>query len=149
MQEVIYTDTDGDLITITTDPEFQEALASKVTTFSVTEQPETDLREPWELVEDPSVQRTQVAPPGVGSGVSWSEVLKFWVNGEEVNIKNPSPSVTLLDWMREAKGMTSTHLGCGGGGCGICTVVLVDPSGKSVPSTVACVACAPWTAATL
>ena len=35
--------------------------------------------------------------------------------------------------MRETRGLTGTHLGCGEGGCGICTVVLVDPSGKTVP----------------
>jgi len=131
--QVVYTDTEGDLITITTDAELQEALTSKVTTFSVMEQPETDLREGWELVDDPSVPRTAEALPRIRTGVQWSDAIKFWVNGEEVVIKNPSPSVTLLDWMRETRGLTGTHLGCGEGGCGICTVVLVDPSGKTVP----------------
>ena len=52
--QVVYTDTEGDLTTITTDAELQEALTSKVTTFSV--MPETDLREGWELVEFPPCQ---------------------------------------------------------------------------------------------
>ena len=130
---VVYTDTEGDLITITTDAELHEALTSKVTTFSVMEQAETDLREGWELVDDPSVPRTAEALHRVRSGVQRSDSIKFWFNGEEVIIKNPSPSVTLLEWMRETRGLTGTHLGCGEGGCGICTVVLVDPSGKTVP----------------
>eukprot|EP01052_Picozoa_sp_SAG31_P035603 SAG31_NODE_4319_length_3362_cov_2.182041_3_plen_145_part_00 len=36
--------------------------------------------------------------------------------------------MTLLDWLREAKGLTGSHVGCGEGGCGICTVALTRMS---------------------
>ena len=45
----------------------------------------------------------------------------FWVNGEAVSVANPDPAVTLLDWLREEKGVLGIHVGCGEGGCGICT----------------------------
>ena len=79
--QVVYTDSEGGLIIITTDAELQEALTSKVTTFSVMEQPETDLHEGWELVDDPSVPRTAEALPRVRTGVQWSDanqVLGQW-----------------------------------------------------------------------
>ena len=37
---------------------------------------------------------------------------------------NPSPKVTLLDWLRDTKGIKGVHVGCQEGGCGICTVSL-------------------------
>eukprot|EP00041_Stephanoeca_diplocostata_P029344 m.863415 g.863415 ORF g.863415 m.863415 type:complete len:1330 (-) comp23543_c0_seq1:1005-4994(-) len=61
--------------------------------------------------------------------VEWASQLSFWLNGKKIAVKNPSPSITLVDWLRESKGLTGTHIGCHEGGCGICTVTLtrVDP----------------------
>jgi len=63
----------------------------------------------------------------------WFNVIRFWVDGKKFEITNPSPSITLLDWMREFQGLTSTHVGCGEGGCGACTLALVLPSGETRP----------------
>ena len=35
--------------------------------------------------------------------VPWSTSLNFWVNGEAISISNPSPSLTLLEWLRAHK----------------------------------------------
>eukprot|EP00930_Biecheleria_cincta_P041107 TRINITY_DN28156_c0_g3_i1.p1 TRINITY_DN28156_c0_g3~~TRINITY_DN28156_c0_g3_i1.p1 ORF type:complete len:1336 (-),score=211.24 TRINITY_DN28156_c0_g3_i1:97-4053(-) len=68
------------------------------------------------------------------TGVTWNNKLRFWVNNEEVVIQDPSPSLTLLDWLRDVKRLTGTHVGCGEGGCGICTVALarLDPESAKV-----------------
>mmetsp|Transcript_46801 Transcript_46801/g.124273 ORF Transcript_46801/g.124273 Transcript_46801/m.124273 type:complete len:1414 (-) Transcript_46801:189-4430(-) len=125
LPRITYLDHDGDVLTITTDAELQEALSSKVTTFTVLPQPQSHERDGWEFVQE--------SAPAHEGAADWSQSLRFWVNGEEINLENPSPSITLLDWLREAKGLTGTHYGCGEGGCGICTVALVTPSGDTVP----------------
>jgi len=131
-RRITYTDAEGDIVTCTTDAEFQDALTCHVSTFCVAPQPQTDLREGWEIVEHPSVG-SAVDVARANNAVAWTTAIKFWVNGKEVNIENPSPSITLLDWLRETRALTGTHLGCGEGGCGICTVALVNASGKTVP----------------
>ena len=131
-RRITYTDAEGDIVTCTADAEFHHALTSKVCTFCVAPQLKTDLREGWEIVHHPLVE-SAVETSRANNTVKWTTSMKFWVNGKEVNIQNPSPSITLLDWLRETRALTGTHLGCGEGGCGICTVALVDASGKTVP----------------
>jgi xanthine dehydrogenase/oxidase len=63
----------------------------------------------------------------------WSTSITFWVDGVKKVLHNPSPSVLLLAWLREEDNNYGTHVGCGEGGCGICTVALVTPDGKTVP----------------
>ena len=55
--------------------------------------------------------------------------LKFYLNGAKVELQNPNPAWTLLDFIRSRHGHQGTKLGCGEGGCGACTVVLqsIDP----------------------
>ncbi len=64
---------------------------------------------------------------------SYSSELVFWLNGEQVTISNPEPTVALSDYLHEI-GMFGTKVGCGQGGCGACTVMVShrDESGKDV-----------------
>lgn len=50
--------------------------------------------------------------------------LEFYVNGTRIELANPNPRWTLLDFIRSQHGLKGTKLGCGEGGCGACTVVL-------------------------
>jgi xanthine dehydrogenase/oxidase len=50
--------------------------------------------------------------------------LHFYMNGSKVELPNPNPEWTLLDFIRSQHGFKGTKLGCGEGGCGACTVVI-------------------------
>ncbi len=52
----------------------------------------------------------------------------FSLNGAEVRVDTP-PARTLLDWLREARGLTGTKEGCNEGDCGACTVMVTDAAG--------------------
>ena len=56
--------------------------------------------------------------------------LGLKVNGEEYTLEI-EPHRTLLEVIRDDIGLTGTKLGCGGGECGACTVIL---DGKAVKS---------------
>lgn len=56
--------------------------------------------------------------------------LHFYMNGTKVELANPNPEWTLLDFIRSQHGSKGTKLGCGEGGCGACTVVLQVPHPK-------------------
>ena len=53
-----------------------------------------------------------------------SAKLQFYLNGTKIELHNPNPHWTLLDFIRSQHGLKGTKLGCGEGGCGACTVVL-------------------------
>ncbi|NNL36505.1 MAG: xanthine dehydrogenase small subunit [Silicimonas sp.] len=55
-------------------------------------------------------------------------LVKFSLNGETVEVDAP-PTVTLLDWLREERGLTGTKEGCNEGDCGACTVMVTDERG--------------------
>lgn len=56
--------------------------------------------------------------------------ISFTVNGK-VALVDVEPRLTLADCLRNALGLTGTHLGCEHGVCGACTVIL---DGKAVRS---------------
>eukprot|EP00450_Noctiluca_scintillans_P002747 CAMPEP_0194493158 /NCGR_PEP_ID=MMETSP0253-20130528/11460_1 /TAXON_ID=2966 /ORGANISM="Noctiluca scintillans" /LENGTH=1391 /DNA_ID=CAMNT_0039334111 /DNA_START=75 /DNA_END=4250 /DNA_ORIENTATION=- len=122
---------------VSSDVELFDALQAGVTTFFVSLPAEqgrlTRLMDHISKSRSRScVSVSSVGLPELEPENEWHDVVRFWVNGKEFKVDNPSPSVTLLDWMREKQGMT-VHLGCGEGGCGACTVALGLPSGKTVP----------------
>ncbi|NP_001274196.1 aldehyde oxidase 1 [Equus caballus] len=50
--------------------------------------------------------------------------LVFCVNGRKVIEKNVDPETMLLPYLRKKLQLTGTKYGCGGGGCGACTVMI-------------------------
>ena len=55
--------------------------------------------------------------------------ITFLLNGETVTVPEDDPTVTLLDWLRERRGLTGTKEGCNEGDCGACTVMVTDQDG--------------------
>jgi xanthine dehydrogenase/oxidase len=50
--------------------------------------------------------------------------LVFYLNGTKIELQDPNPQWTLLDFIRSQHDLKGTKLGCGEGGCGACTVVV-------------------------
>jgi len=56
--------------------------------------------------------------------------ITFLLNGERVDLRDVSPTHTLLDWLREDRALTGTKEGCNEGDCGACTVMVTDADGS-------------------
>ncbi len=56
--------------------------------------------------------------------------IAFLLNGESVKATGVAPTDTLLDWLRETRGLTGTKEGCNEGDCGACTVMITDDRGS-------------------
>lgn len=54
--------------------------------------------------------------------------IRFLLNGNDVVLDNPEPTMTLLDWLRD-QGLSGTKEGCNEGDCGACTVSIAALEG--------------------
>jgi xanthine dehydrogenase small subunit len=55
-------------------------------------------------------------------------MISFLLNGETVHVAD-APTRTLLDWLRDTRGLRGTKEGCNEGDCGACTVMVTDDLG--------------------
>ncbi len=60
------------------------------------------------------------------------ETIRFLFGEDERAIRNPAPTRSVLQWLREDERASGTKEGCAEGDCGACTVVLGERSGERV-----------------
>lgn len=55
--------------------------------------------------------------------------ITFLLNGETIRLTDVSPTMTLLNWLRDERELKGTKEGCNEGDCGACTVMVRDTDG--------------------
>ena len=64
-----------------------------------------------------------------GGGLVQMTDIAFHLNGTPVWLSDVHPTQTLLEWLREVRGLKGTKEGCNEGDCGACTVMVTDQDG--------------------
>ena len=71
---------------------------------------------------------TAQGPRDTSKAAGFQMEIAFLLNGETVHVQSDATR-TLLDYLREDKGLCGTKEGCNEGDCGACTVMVSDASG--------------------
>ena len=59
-------------------------------------------------------------------------MIRFLLDGEVIEVEDPDPTGTVLDYLRYTLRRTGTKEGCAEGDCGACTVLLGELDGDAV-----------------